>query len=89
LILAELVPFLQIKKQSRVIKTLNQITRVSLDINWGKIIDYQTTCISNGINNVGIPDLIILDNIIQNKLILYSLDKHFKLINQNIKFDIL
>jgi predicted nucleic acid-binding protein len=86
LILAELIPFLKVKNQNRVIKLLYDITNVSLNINWQKIISYQTLCIKNGINKIGIPDLIILDNVIQNDLILYSLDKHFSLINEYINF---
>lgn len=76
LILAELVPFLRVKKQTQVIKLLNDITKVPVNIDWNNIIDYQTICGQNGINKVGIPDLIILDNIIQNDLMPFSLDKH-------------
>lgn len=87
LILAELEPFLKIKKQTRVINLLNGITNISLDINWQNIIDFQIICIRNGINKVGIPDLIILDNVIQNDLVLFTLDKHFGLINKHISFE--
>lgn len=87
LILAELIPFLKLKNEKQVIKLLNEITKIPLNINWQKIIEYQTTCIKKGINKIGIPDLIIIDNVIQNKLVLYSFDKHFKLINAHIPFD--
>lgn len=89
LILAELVPFLKVKKQFRVIQLLYNITCIPLNINWQNIIKFQTLCIQNGINNVGISDLIILDNVIQNDLILFTLDKHFSLINKHINFEIL
>ena len=89
LILSELVPFLRVKRQTRVIKLLNEISKIPMDIGWNKVIDYQTICIRNGINKVGIPDLIILDNIIQNDLILFSLDKHFDLIHKHINFEII
>ncbi len=88
-ILAELVPFLRIKKAHRVIHLLNEITRIPLKIDWEAIIDYQTLFIENGINNIGIPDLIILQNVLQNELILYSFDKHFKLMNQYYPFELL
>jgi len=87
LILAELIPYLKIRKQQRLIKLLYNITNIQLDINWQKIIEYQTTCVQHGINKIGIPDLIILDNIIQNDLVLYTLDKHFTLIKKNIAFN--
>lgn len=86
LILSELLPALKQQKQSALIGLLRRITHIPLDINWENIIHYQTICLSNGINKVGIPDLIILDNVIQNDLVLYSLDKHFDLIRNHIKF---
>ena len=86
LILAELIPFLKVKKQFRVIKLLESLTNITLNINWDNIINLQSTCIQKGINKVGIPDLIILDNVIQNNLDLYTLDKHFKQINKYISF---
>lgn len=89
LILSELVPFLKVKKQFRVIQLLYNITRIPLNINWQNIINFQTLCIKNGINKVGISDLIILDNVIQNDLILFTLDKHFSLIKEHINFEIL
>ncbi len=87
LILAELVPFLRVKRQTRVIKLLNEITTIPLNINWNNVIDYQTLCLRNGINGIGIPDLIILDNAIQNSLLLFTLEKHFSLIREHIDFD--
>jgi len=87
-ILAELVSFLRIKKAHRVIHLLNEITRIPLKIDWEAIIDYQTLFIEKGINNIGIPDLIILQNVLQNELILYSFDKHFKLMNQYFQFEL-
>ncbi|MFQ5584619.1 MAG: PIN domain-containing protein [Calditrichia bacterium] len=89
LILAELVPFLKVKKQFRVIQLLYNVSRVPLKINWQNIIDYQTLCIKNGINKAGIPDLIILDNVIRNDLILFTLDKHYSLINKHLNFELL
>ena len=89
LILSELVPFLRVKRQTRVIKLLNDISKIPINIDWNNIIDYQTICIQNGINKVGIPDLIILDNIIQNDLFLFSLDKHFKLIQKYVNFEVI
>ncbi len=89
LILAELIPFLKVKKQFKVIKLLESLTNITLNINWDNIINLQTTCIQKGINKVGIPDLLILDNVIQNELVLYTLDKHFKQINKHISFEMI
>ena len=41
IILAELVPFLKMKKQKKIIDLLNSITKLNLVIDWAQIIDYQ------------------------------------------------
>ena len=89
LILSELVPYLKINNQNKIIRLLKNITKIELNINWQNIIDYQIICIKNGINKIGIPDLIIVDNIIHNNLALFTLDKHFFLIKKHILFDVI
>ncbi|MDA3787448.1 MAG: PIN domain-containing protein [Desulfobacula sp.] len=79
LILAELIPFLKIKRQNEIIQLLKSINRLELNINWAQLIDFQHKCLKNGINGIGIPDLIITQNAIQNNCTIYSLDKHFKM----------
>ncbi|NOX34018.1 MAG: PIN domain-containing protein [Deltaproteobacteria bacterium] len=88
LILAELIPFLKIKKQRKIVILLNSINKLDLNINWDQIIDYQHKCLKKGINGIGIPDLIIAQNAIQNYCTVYSLDNHFKLMGNtiNLKF---
>ncbi|MCG6166733.1 PIN domain-containing protein [Leptospira sp. FAT2] len=88
LILAELIPFLKTKKQSKIVAALEVIERLTLEIDWKQIIDYQISNLKNGINKVGIPDLIIAQNAIQNKAILFTLDKHFKLMSKHIKLKV-
>ncbi|MDA3797750.1 MAG: PIN domain-containing protein [Kiritimatiellae bacterium] len=83
LILAELIPVLAKNRESRLIDLLYSVERIPIQIDWHEIIELQTLCLKNGINKVGISDLIIVQNCIQNNVILYSIDKHFKLI-QNI-----
>jgi len=85
IILAELVPYLKIKKQPKVIKLLHEINRMPLNILWEEIIDFQVMCLKGGANGVGIPDLIIAQNAKQHNCKVYSLDKHFRLMNQVLK----
>jgi predicted nucleic acid-binding protein len=89
LILTELVPFLKIKKQQKIISLLNAIDKLELNVNWTQLIDYQHKCLKKGINGVGIPDLIIAQNAIQNNCEIYSLDNHFKMIQQAINFKLI
>ena len=82
IILSELIPFLKIKKQLKVIQLLREISHLALHINWDEIIDLQVKCLKNGSNGIGIPDLIIAQNAKLNNCKIYTLDKHFGLINQ-------
>ncbi|TGK15166.1 PIN domain-containing protein [Leptospira fluminis] len=88
LILTELIPFLKLRRQSKVIASLEAIERFPLKIDWEQIIEYQILNLKNGINHVGIPDLIIAQNAIQNKAFLFTLDKHFKLMKESVKLKI-
>jgi len=88
LILAELVPFLKIKKQNRIVKLLYNVSRLPININWDEIIQYQVRCLKSGVNGVGIPDLIIAQNAKQNHCEIYSLDKHFILLKDIINIKI-
>jgi predicted nucleic acid-binding protein len=85
IILAELIPFLKVKKQITVIKLLQAVSRVPLQINWEELIEYQVRCLKAGANGVGIPDLIIAQNARANNCRIYSLDKHFRLLSQVMK----
>jgi len=89
LILAELTPFLKVKNQQKLIKLLHALSKLALDINWNQIVDYQYKCLMNGLNGVGIPDLIIAQNAKQNNCVIYTLDKHFQLMGDFIKFKII
>lgn len=62
IILAELIPFLKVKKQLSVVKLLQEVNRLPMQINWEEIIEFQLKCLKTGANGVGIPDLIIAQN---------------------------
>ena len=79
LILAELIPFLKILNQSKLVNLLLNINRFDLSVNWDQIIEYQYKCLKIGVNGIGIPDLIIAQNAKQNHCEIYSLDNHFRL----------
>ena len=86
LILAELVPFLKVRNQSKVIDLLHNIKKLRLSINWDQIIDFQFKCLKNGLNGIGIPDLIIAQNAMQNSAEIYSHDDHFRLMKDILEF---
>lgn len=86
LILAELIPFLKLKRQVKVIKLLNEIKRIPLKIDWGDIIESQWSCLKSGSNGIGIPDLIIAQNAKENGCEVFSFDKHFLMLSQILGF---
>jgi len=88
-ILAELVPSLKIRNQRKVVNSLFSIKKLDLSINWDQIIEYQLKCLKNGLNGIGIPDLIVAQNAKQNQCEIYSLDNHFKLMKDILELQLL
>ncbi len=82
LILSEIIPPLLIKKERSLVETLTRLDRSPLSIEWQEIISYQVKNLQKGIYKVGIADLIIMQNVIQNNLVLFTLDTHFKLMSE-------
>jgi len=78
IILAELVPFLRIRNQRTLISLLFSIQRLEMSADWLQIMEYQYICLKNGLNGIGIPDLLIAQNARQNAVAMYSLDGHFQ-----------
>lgn len=89
LIVTELAPSLMLKKETTVLEGLQAIEMIPLNIDWDIIRDYQFMNLRNGINKVGIPDLIILQQVIDQKITLFSFDKHFKMMQKHLKFDLI
>ena len=88
LILAELIPFLKIQNQRKLINLLLNLYRFDLSVNWNQIIEYQYKCLKNGLNGIGIPDLIIAQNAEQNHCEIYSLDNHFRLMKDILNLQV-
>lgn len=82
LILAELLPLLILKKEHELVSLLREVKRQPMAIHWDEIVHLQTVALRNGINGIGIPDLIILQNAVQGSLRLLSKDKHFDLLSK-------
>ena len=84
LILAELIPALHLRRQLKLISLMREIICPPLAVDWDNLIQMQIACLKHGINKVGIPDLMIAQHAIQNRLELYTLDKHFTLIARHV-----
>ena len=88
LILAELVPSLRVRNQRKVIKLLHNINKLELSIDWDQIIEFQFKCLKNGLNGIGIPDLIVAQNAKQNHCEIFSLDSHFELMKDILRLQL-
>ncbi|MEE8481515.1 MAG: PIN domain-containing protein [Desulfobacterales bacterium] len=89
LILSELIPSLKVLNQRKLIKLLFSVNKIDLSINWDQIIEFQFKCLKNGLNGIGIPDLIVAQNAKQNNCEIYSLDNHFRLMQGILKLRLL
>lgn len=84
LILAELIPALSLQNEKRLIQLLKAIARSPVVVDWEDIIRLQISCLRKGINGVGIPDLIIAQHAMRNRLHLFSHDAHFRAMSRHL-----
>jgi len=77
IILTELLPSIIHRKENNLAELLSRLTKTTLLIDWQEIRNMQILNLRHGNNNVGISDIIIAQNCIQNNLRLISNDKHF------------
>ena len=89
LILTELMPAATLKNETDILEGLQALSMIPLNIDWEIVRDYQLMNLKNGINKVGIPDLIILQQVIDEKITLFSFDKHFRLMQSQLSFDLI
>lgn len=89
LILTELAPTLMHRSRNDVLESMNSLERIPLRIDWQLLQKYQFMNLQNGINKVGIPDLIILQQVIDEKIDLFSFDRHFGLMKSFLNFQLI
>jgi predicted nucleic acid-binding protein len=77
IILTELLPSIMHKKENELADLLNSLRKNILIINWQEIRNIQILNLKHGNNNVGISDIIIAQNCMQNESKLITNDKHF------------
>lgn len=77
LILAELIPSVNHKREHRLRDLLLSVQKIELRIGWEGLIQMQSENIKRGFNHIGLPDLIISQNAIAHNVILFENDKQF------------
>ena len=88
IILTELLPSIIHKKEYKLAELLNCIRKHALIIDWQEIRNMQLLNLKHGNNNIGISDLIISQNCMQNKLTIITNDKHFEAMSKYIPLEI-
>jgi len=88
IILTELLPSIIHKKESNLAELLNSITKYVLSVDWQEIQNFQILNLKHGNNNIGLSDIIIVQNCLQNNLKLVTNDKHFGAMSKYIPFEI-
>jgi predicted nucleic acid-binding protein len=88
-ILAELVPFLEIRNQRKLLGLLRHIKKLPSKIHCNQLIEFQVKCLRQGVSGIGIPDLMIAQNAKQNHCEIYSLDNHFQIMKDIVGFELL
>jgi predicted nucleic acid-binding protein len=88
LILTELLPSIKQKKENGLADLLNSLINYEIAIDWNELRDYQLLNLKHGNNNIGIADLIIVQNCIQNGLKLVTWGKHFLLMAKYLPLEI-
>lgn len=77
-----------VRREYNLIEIFSAIERYKLDISWLDIREQQVLNLKNGINKVGIPDIIIAQNAKMHDLLLYSFDEHFLLRQEHNAFEL-
>ena len=85
IILTELLPSIIHRKEHKLAELLENINKINLSIDWPEIRVMQLANLKHGNNNIGVSDVIIAQNCIQNNLRLISNDKHFEAIARYFK----
>ena len=88
IILTELLPSIIHKKEQNLAELLKGVKKYELIIDWEEIRSIQLLNINHGNNHIGISDIIIAQNCIQNGLRIIAHDKHFLAISKYIPIEI-
>ena len=75
--LTELLPPIIHKEEHKLAELLSEVMKYTLTVDWQEIQNIQLLNLKRGNNNIGISDIIIAQNCMQNGLKIIAHDKHF------------
>jgi len=79
-VLTEFLPHAVKNEEFRPAAVVNSIRRTAMNTNWEEILKCQIAMFKDGHRRIGIPDLLIAQNCIQNNIPLITHDGHFEII---------
>jgi predicted nucleic acid-binding protein len=88
IILTELLPSIIHKKEHKLAELLSCIKKHVLIIDWQEIRNIQLLNLRHGNNNIGISDIIIAQNCMQNELKIIAHDTHFRVMAKYLSLEI-
>ncbi len=88
IIFAELRPSARVSKQKEFIDCISALEEIPLNIDWNEIEEIQYNCIKKGMNKIGLMDIAIAQNAEQNKVSIFSTDKHMIFLNKIMNFNL-
>jgi predicted nucleic acid-binding protein len=88
LILAELLPSILHRGENKLAELMNSLKKSILSIDWQEVQRIQILNLRHGNNHVGLSDIIIAQNCMQNDLKLITSDKHFAAMAKYISLEI-
>ncbi|MBN2652303.1 MAG: PIN domain-containing protein [Spirochaetales bacterium] len=80
LILTELLPPILHQQESELKHLMLSINRLPMSVDWSEIIRMQHKNITHGINNIGITDMIIMQNALQHNVEIFTFNQDLHLI---------
>lgn len=87
-VLAELLPAMNVFGKAEPIAMLKAIEKLPVFVNWDGLIGIQTLCLQNGVNGVGLSDLMIVQSAKEYDAMIFSHDKHFRLIKNILNVEL-
>jgi hypothetical protein len=76
------------KKEHKLAELLKCVTKFDLRIDWEQLRDFRLQNLKRGFNHIGIADLIVAQNCMQNGLKLLVCDRHFEALAQYLPLDL-
>ncbi len=86
IILSELLPSARKNKEAEFIECITGLELTPMSIDWEEITDIQYNCLKSGINKIGLLDIAIAQNAKQNRMGIYSTDRHMELLSRKMGF---